>query len=332
MLKLGIRRLEDFPLSSGASRFKLRSPDRVSYQLLRTAHPPSSQEIRLFDHVMRQMQLSSGVFRTTVPQRFANLNPQIGDLLDGHFPVSAPLEVHDWAASSCLTSTEWAHLLFARFPSASLTSSDLTLYLLEATLPNGDVFVFERDGALLQFVQGPFVVSLVPREPRHLPVNSYLASRAQARFTRSSSAWHLPPTWLDAEFFETPDLQLDGALLRKIPIIHPEAMALARQDSRFRIMCHSAFAPLPAPVDVIRTMNIFNRSYFPPPRLTDGVRAVWLSLRPGGLWLVGRTVRETPAAHEVSAFIRTASGFQLVWRNGTGSEIEELALAVSFPF
>ena len=329
MLKLGIRRLADFPSVLPASGFALRSPNRVSYQLLRTTSQPSAHEVALFDHVMRQMQLSSGVFRTTVRHRFANLNPAIGTLLGEHFPAPTPLSIHDWAASSCLTSAEWAQSLLAQFPAATLTASDLTLYLLEATLSTGDVVVFEKDGGPLQYIKGPFVVRLVPPEPRMLPINSYLGERARAQFTRAN--WKLPAAWLNRDLFSTPDLTQDGVVFRKIPIVHPEAGAFARQDPRFRVLQHSAFEALATPVDVIRSMNIFNNAYFPPARLAEGARAVWHSLRNGGIWIVGRTISEDPPVHQVSVFTRTADGFTLLWRNGPGSEIEALVLATACP-
>jgi len=330
VLKFGIRRLADFS-SASSSPLHFRSLNRISYQLLHTAQPPSPLEVRLFDHVMRLMQLSSGVFRTTVRQRFADLDPQIENLLASHFPAASPLVVHDWAASSCLTSAEWAASLFACFPAASLHASDLTLFLLEATLPDQSVLIYEPGGAPLQYITGPFVVRLVPRESRALPINAYLAARGQAKYDARPQLQHLPAEWLALDPFATPEINRDGLRLRKIPVVHPEAGALARQDSRFRILRHSAFDALPAPVDVIRTMNIFNQVYFPPERLIEGARAVWHSLRPSGIWIVGRTVQADPHIHEVSVFTRTHSGFALLWRSGPGSEIESLVLEAAFP-
>lgn len=331
MLKLGIRRLSDFPLKASNQRFMFRSPNRVSYQLLRAAQPPSAHEIAVFDHVMRQMQLSSGVYRTTVRQRFGNLNPSIGSLLAEHFPTSSPISVHDWAASSCLTSAEWAENLLTQFPAATLTASDLTLHLLEATLPDGGILIFETDRSPLQYIKGPFVVRLVSPEPVFLPINFYLARRAKAQFARLAAHWHFPSVWLNHDLFTTPSLTQNGVVFRKIPVVHPEAVALARQNPRFRILHHSAFDALPSPVDVIRTMNIFNNAYFPPERLATGARAVWQSLRTGGIWIVGRTTSEAPPIHEVSLFARTDSGFTLLSRIGPGSEIESLVLATTFP-
>jgi hypothetical protein len=133
----------------------------------------------------------------------------------------------------------------------------------------------------------------------------------------------IPADWLDSSAVT---LAVPPFQLCKISVIHPDAEALRSRDPRFSIERHSVFAALPQPVDVIRSMNIFNRTYFPTERLTEGALAVWRSLKPGGWWIVGRTWQEDPPAHHVSVLEKNSSGFQLVERYGDGSEIESLAL------
>jgi|GEM_PF-2807214 len=94
----------------------------------------------------------------------------------------------------------------------------------------------------------------------------------------------------------------------------------------FRSRGITRLKPCPEPVDVIRSMNIFNTGYFEPPRLAEGARAVWSSLKPGGVWIVGRTWQEKPPSHNVSFFERTGNGFKLLRRYGDGSEIESIVL------
>jgi hypothetical protein len=136
----------------------------------------------------------------------------------------------------------------------------------------------------------------------------------------------IPADWLDSSAVTLSAPPFD---LRKLSVVHPDAEALRSRDPRFSIERHSVFAALRQPVDVIRSMNIFNRTYFPAERLTEGARAVWRSLKPGGWWIVGRTWQEDPPAHHVSVLEKTSGGFQLVERYGDGSEIESLALELS---
>jgi hypothetical protein len=82
---------------------------------------------------------------------------------------------------------------------------------------------------------------------------------------------------------------------------------------------------------VIRTVNVLNRDYFSDSRLSDAVRAVWESLTPGGVWMVGRTVAESEGIHHASILRKTETGFELLGRHIEKSEVEDLALALSVP-
>src|SRR5947209_18340746 len=108
-----------------------RTNSHLSYRLLRTGIPPTRQEIAVFENIMQQMRLHSGVYRTTFRGRFAAFDEFINRLLPHRFDANALLEIHDWAASDCLTSAEWAQVLFRVFPNARLHASDLTLHLIE---------------------------------------------------------------------------------------------------------------------------------------------------------------------------------------------------------
>ena len=298
----------------------------VSFQLLRTSVPATPTEVALFEATMQQMRLASGVYRTTFRGRLRDLDRFVIDLLDRRYDRQAALDVHDWAASDCLTSAEWAEPLFDHFPNARLQASDLTLFLLEVGLPDGAAFILERDGEPLQYLRWPFVIRLNPPEPKSLLVNHLLFRRARAKLAWIQTRLSVPADWLDSSAVT---LTVPPFHLRKISVIHPDAESLRSRDPRFSVERHSVFAALPQPVDVIRSMNIFNLTYFPTERLAEGAQAVWRSLKPGGLWIAGRTWQEDPPAHNVSVLEKTQGGFQLVEHFGDGSEIESLALDLS---
>src|SRR5690348_18185618 len=117
---------------------------------------------------MALMCLHNGVKRTTFRARFATLDPRVNELLAARFPRGTALDVHDWAASDCITSMEWARALLAIFPNAHVTASDAALYVMEISTPDGDVFIAERGGAPLQYIRAPFVIRLSPPEPKAL--------------------------------------------------------------------------------------------------------------------------------------------------------------------
>jgi hypothetical protein len=303
---------------------RIRSRHRIAFTLLRATVPPTGEQIQLFENTLPQLCLSSGVYRTTYRGRFRDFDPLLNERMAAEFGSTAALRIEDWAASDCLASSEWAATLFPMFPNATLTASDLTLYLIEARVPDGSTYVMEANGELLQYIRPPFVIRLVPSESKLLLVNAVLERLARSRYRTLRQSWRLPAEWLNSECPET--FEQPPFVFRKIPLIHPEAQQLRRSSGKFSIRRHSVFEPSIEPCGVIRTMNIFNHSYFSKERLLEGARAVARSLTEGGLWIVGRTMQENPAVHHVSLFIRQKNGFRLIERFGPGSEIEELVL------
>ena len=325
MLRFGIFSVDDYrpvPLGAPSIVRMAFSSRRVSLQLLRTSVPASAAELQVFQSLVTNLRLSSGVYRTTYGGRFKDVNEVVNALLTKRYAPKSKLEVHDWAASDCLTSSEWAASLFDLFPRALFTASDLLLFLVEATLPDGSVMVLEPNGHPLQYVRRPFAVRLEPAEPILMLVNHLIGRRALARFAKLQL--RIPSAWLESEEEE---MSTTTAALRKLPLIHPEAQTLEASEPSFAICLHSAFEPLDRPVDVIRTMNIYNYAYFPPARLLEGARAVWKSLSAGGFWIVGRTTEEREKQNNVSIFERLDRGWRIVARIGRGSEIEDLVIS-----
>lgn len=328
MWKLGVCHPEHYAVDRDSAPRFLRQT-RWAYSLLRTGIPPSPFEIQMFEGIMRYVCLARGVYRTTTRQRFDTLNAFLGPVLEARFARRHTIRVEDWAASTCITSVEWFHYLKESFPAVQLTASDLHLYLLEITLPSGEVFIVERDGDPVQYVKPPFVIPLERTESILLPVNRWLQWRARKRLEdlKTQESLELGAVLETQEECERPSL-----ILRKIPLIHPTALALSRTEEGFRIEKHSIFDVRRQPCHVLRTMNILNYCYFQPDQLRASMRSVWASLVPGGVWIVGRTTQEMqnlePALHQVSVFEKTRQGFALLDRHGTASEIENLALAL----
>ena len=327
MLKLGVLKPEQFfpaPPKSWLDYVYYRlSRSRVSLGLLENAAAATSSA--LFERLMPHVQLANGVFRTTFRQRFRNLDPLVNRVLAKHFSSSAELAVEDWAASACLTSAEWAGSLHAIFPRMRFTASDLALFLIAVKdSRSNEIVVVEPDGQPLQYIHSPFVIRMAPPEPWSLAVNRLVYQRAASCWGKVRGFWPLPDQWLDAKQWDKP-CERDGYRFSKLPLIHPEALALAQQQPWFTIRRHSVFEPAKSPVHVIRSMNILNKNYFPDSQLREGIRSALGSLHEGGIWIVGRTRQEDPPVHDVSLFRKDAPGrAELVERIGGGSEIEPL--------
>jgi hypothetical protein len=287
---------------------------RVSYSLLDIGHDPTEEQIRAFEDIGFTLRTSNGTFRTTFRERFRDVDEIAMKWLGKFHPPDANIAVQDRAVSTGITSWEWAERVFRTYPAALFEASDLLVMFIEVSLPTGEIFIVEPNGRPLQYIKPPFVVSLQHPERRRYPVNRWIAARARRRFDQLGfeQAWmtSAPP----------------GVRVRTIPYVHPYVLQFGRQHPQFQFRERSVFDRTPAACDALRTMNILNRSYFSEEQLRDGVRAVFESLRPGGIWIVGRTLEEDFSNH--AAFLRrTENGWELLERIGQGSEIEELALA-----
>lgn len=316
VFKRGICSLEDLRYGRTISR---NTP--ISYSLLRFASVGTAETIGIFETIVRHMELSSGTHRTSYRGRLGDVDMLVAPHLARRFGVERHFEVHDWAASDALVSSEWAQHIFGMLPSCQFTASDLTLYLIEAYQENRDVYIFEPNGTPIQYVRSPFVVQFNRRDSPIFLVNRLVSwwARRNVKILQSLvSQCH----WSSID--DLTEFCGSAAVIRLLPLVHPEARALQRLRQNFVIARHCALSPLKVPVQVIRTMNIYNRGYFKDADLVRGFRAVYDSLVDGGIWILGRTVEERrPVRNLVSIFTKSDHGFRLLDSLNGGSDLEE---------
>jgi hypothetical protein len=310
MLRFGIHKHEQYARLGAERRF---CGSQVAYSLLKLPDDPTPDQIRAFEDISFTLQTTNGIYRTTFPGRFRDVDAKSLELLKSRSPES-PLQVQDRATSHALTAWEWAERLFGAFPQAEFIASDILLCFLELSLPSGERYILEPNGQPLQYIRPPFVLSLHD-EPRRYPINRLLSRFAKRRFERL----RLPAGWMESG-------PGDGHRLTRIPYIHPAALAFSKRNRRFQLHTQSVFDITPNACDVLRTMNILNSSYFSQEQLTHGIEAAYHSLRPGGLWIIGRTLEEDFTNH-VTFFDRQDAGWEVRERIGRGSELEAMILA-----
>lgn len=311
MIRRGILTRAEYAALPAARR--RHSGGNVSFRMLATSTPATPQEILDFEDISFTLRMSNGTFRTTFRHRFDALNLELNKLLAERFDSSLVLRAEDRAVSHGLTSYEWALALRQQFPNVELQASDLLLHLLELTLPDGAVFITEPSGHPLQYIKAPYAVSLTDIPSWKFPVNRWVAQRALARF----ASLKLPANWPEAGC---------NYPTRRIPYIHPEALALSQSSRTLSFVPQSVFEVSPVPRHVVRTMNILNLSYFSEDQLREAVRNIAASMTPDGVWIVGRTTEDN-FVNNVSVFVLGATGWQLLRRFEKGSEIESLVLS-----
>lgn len=306
MFRFGICTEQQYRLAASRS-----DRSNIAYTLLRFDDRPTEEQVRIFEDIHLKMRTSNGTNRTSFARRFEDLDAAALDWLQRLFRADTELRIQDRAASHCLTSWEFAQRIFRVFPKASFEASDRVLHILELPVSSSETYILEPDGQPLQYIRPPIVVSLSEREARRYPLNRLIARWA---------AWRLkhlnPPSGSQAG-------AESGLAARKLSCVHPVAARAAASDRRFEVCQRSVFDATAGSCHVLRTMNILNRAYFSPEQLTSAAAAAFASVRLNGLWIVGRTLLEDSSNH-ATFFARRESGWEVLGRFGTGSEIEEL--------
>jgi hypothetical protein len=311
MLGFGIYTPQQYDRAVAANDLAIAS--RIYLGLLDVAENPSEEEVRMFEQISLTFRTANGTYRTSFRNRFQDVDLVSSRIIRESFKPSYELHVQDRAASHALTSCEWASQLFPLFRNMAFEASDDLIDLVRISFPQGETYIAEPDGQLLQYFKAPFVVGLSHREPRRYPLNSLIAANAKRRFRRLTNA----EKWLDSP-------SGNNCRVKKISCIHPHARSMANNDGRFRICRRSVFDYTPS-VDVLRTMNILNKVYFTSDQLIAGADAAFNSLRPGGIWIVGRTMEEDQTNH--ATFLRRRDeDWEILARVGNGSEMEEFAV------
>jgi hypothetical protein len=275
-----------------------------------------------FEAVLADLTLDRNVTRLTYRGRFTDLNATVNALLLERYGFTEELEIHDWAASDCRSSAEWAAELLPRLSHAKVVASDIVLYLVFVKRSGSGHYVLLPDGRPFQFIRPPFVIPLDRPESVVYPVNRILQRGARRQLPAVQEAARLAK-W--SSVLDDRTSVHSAWEIGKILLVHPEARLLAQRESRFLIRHHSVFLPLAKPVQVIRTMNILNLSYFSKQDMLAGAAAVHSSLMDGGMWILGRTHEEDRSGRNcVTLFEKRGDRFVVLQRINGGSEIEPI--------
>jgi hypothetical protein len=322
MYKFGIWR----PQNLANTRTTLGKARQYSYALLRMPVPSTPADIARFETVIRTVRLSSGICRTTYRSRFDDLDVVAQRVLERTYSADQTLDLHDLAASDGLLSIQWADRVYAAFPRARMTASDVTLYFTEAVSRSGEIYILEPSGTPIQYTRPPFVVSMDAPESAAYPLNVLARAwgRRRLKDLRMCSA--------EVRWNGVPDEQVirrGGWTFRQIPLVHPTALSHAR-NGRFRIMHADAFRQSPSKYDVIRVMNLYQPTVFPPGKIHEGLRAALDSLTDGGILIAGRTIEREAQRNDASLFQKLGGRMRVLERLGKGFEFEHLVITYQY--
>lgn len=314
LLRFGIREPEKYLRARDCGRIAHRP---VSYDLLDVGENPTEEQIQIFEDISLRLRTSNGTYRTTLPNRFQDLDEIAVRWMEKFYRADTELRVQDRAVSHALTSLEWAKKIFEVFPRAAFGASDTILEFIRLSLRGGGSYIVEPDGQPLQYLKWRIVVSFQQPESWRYPLNRWLAARARKKFARLP----LPQDWMGSP-------GNDSYQVSRISTIHPSVAQFGARDPRFQLRQQSVFECVPDSCHILRTMNILNVGYFSHVELVKGIHVAFHALKEGGIWIVGRTLKQDLSNH-VTLFEKEKMGWRVLDRLGNGSEIEDLALSIS---
>lgn len=114
-------------------------------------------------------------------------------------------------------------------------------------------------------------------------------------------------------------------LSRRVSLFHPAALALAREDRKFRLAREDLFAPPPAQYHVVRVMNALTLKNFSRQDIERAMRAIAQTVCEGGLLILGQC-DETDEHIDATIFVKNRGTLTIARQIGAGCHCPEAFL------
>ncbi len=299
MIRKGVCSIEELRRSSMEDILAERT--RVSITLLdEVAAEDDASE--LAEKILLGFVDDRGTYKRTYADRFAAFDERCLEVIGGQLPADA-LDVHDCGVSDARTSCDFYRRLRNARPDATLsfTASDYAPHL--EVIRDGEFRItLSPGGDIIELMSAPFVFNMRrPDSWLRYPINNLL----RRRLARRAEA-----------------LLRGGGERSTLSLFCIQARRLEQTEAGFRLERHDIREPLAAPasLDLVRAMNVLNRSYFS----ADEFRAILAGfarvLRPGGILITGSN--EDRATEVDGGVYRLEDGcFRLLESSGAGSPV-----------
>lgn len=245
--------------------------------------------------------------KRTFPRRYGKIDAAMLEWVLADMP-ERQISIHDMAASNAITSVELFEFLRGQHDISLHASDYYDAVRVVTTTGWGDWKVaFDVHDEPVQFIGKNWVVA---PNARKYPVNRALANLL-ARFVLPEAR-----------------SRLANGQARKLPLFHPNAMALSRTSEAFTIGRDDLFMPAPGNYDIVRIMSAF--AGFADEDVKNGLARIGPTLREGGYLVIGRNRGRHTEEIPTSFFIRRNDRFVFDKGIDGGSELNPLVSAVRF--
>jgi hypothetical protein len=261
-------------------------------------------------------------YKRTHSGRFSEINNFIIDVIKSHLGVEKIISVHDMAASSGITSWEFFEQLEAEKLKVAFIASDYYTHLFFVRLHNHRwLTVLDSDFNILQYIGYGFVLT-------NPEANVYILNNLLLKYLNFSvlpKAQNFLYKVIKNKYeYDRFGYKEESGSIQRIPLISPEILKHLDVKNNFKFIRHDLFRECKQKVDIIRTMNILNKTHFSEKQLLKGGKSIINSLNDKGLWIVGEN-RDNKGDY-CEATLYAKSGNRLIHLGDFcgGSEISDL--------
>jgi hypothetical protein len=315
MLKLGICTIDDLVTARRSVARKRFRPNYYIGLYEEALKTETLDDAQWQERILEPFAVRNAVFKRTARERFSDFDDATIQVLRNQQLLRRACTVHDLAVSDARTACDLFDKLVPEFGDAlEFYATDICLKVSAIRQPGGRLtLVVDPSGRLLQIVFPPFVLPVSTSEPWVLyPLNRVLRAvllRTEARKLLSILR-------------ERPD----EVEQREILLLCREAREHLARYQNFHVETYDMLEPPGRKFEIVRAMNIFNRTYFSDAVLARAVDKVVESLSEGGIFVTGSN---QDAGTTVNGSIYRKSGGRFIreYESALGSPIDHLIAA-----
>jgi hypothetical protein len=265
---------------------------------------------KLEERILSGFAVVNGVFKRTSRERMGQFDDATLAAVK-NLSCRKPLVVHDMAVSDGRTACDFFLKLSAAFDNCvEFYATDLALKVT-AVKQSGSrtIVVVDGKGNILQLVCPPFVLPMRAIESWLFPINRILRIVLIRTVAKRI-----------VKQYQLGDQKLE---CRELSLICCEARALLASRNNFHLHEYDLFDQAPRRYGLVRAMNIFNLSYFPPDTIKRALSNVFDSLDEGGLFVVGSN-GDAGSTVNGGIYQKRGDSFSSLYSSGNGAAIDEL--------
>ena len=311
MLKLGIYKKEQLRRDHLEGFFKSRKFIALDLYNALDEHPANERD-KIQERMLCRFSNKNGTFRYTHARRFDDFDRLAVKVIRYTFPPDKNIRVHDVAASDGRTSCDLYDSLDGVYGERLyFEASDYApfLYIVRKKGAASRLITDHQDN-ILQIITPPFVFNVVHSENKAFyPLNyliRHLVTRFYARPMLRACKSHRP-----------------GIERVRLELLCWECREHIARKTNFRFERFDIFSRPTHRFDVIRAMNVLNRSYFCDEDLKRVIENFIQSLNEGGLFITGSNV-EAGTVVNGGIYKKNAGRLERLEVSGEGSQVDGL--------